>query len=455
MSPMRVGIVTLGCDKNVVDNEYLAGLLTQRGHAVEVASAENPPDVVVITTCGFLDVARRQSLEEVEKWTGLRKSRGGVVTPRVAVIGCLAQRMGKELLEKYPGVDYLAGVGEFERVATMIEGAACPGGGFVAGPPKVEVRKLLPRRRLETAPHSFLKISDGCNHTCTFCAIPSMKGRHTSVQRDVLVAEAKRMIEDGIKEINIVAQDTAVYGTDFGGGPQLEQLLREICAIPGDFWVRIFYLYPTSVTDGLIELVATEPKIVKYLDIPLQHMDEDVLKAMKRPHDGARTRQLLKRIRERIPGIVLRTTFIIGFPGETEKMFRNLMDGIEEIRFERMGAFCFSPEEGTPAATLPKQVAEAVVTKRFDKLMRRQMEWSQEWTSKQVGTTRRVLIEGRTQNAGQYIGRSFSEAAEIDGFIAVRSTEPLTVGQFVDVKITEADVYDLAGDVVAGAAVGV
>ncbi len=440
---MRIGIVTIGCDKNVVDNEYLGGLLAERGHDVERADPDSPPDVVVITTCGFLDVARKQSLDEMRRWTELRNGRA---RPRVAVIGCLAQRVGEKLREEVPGIDFIAGVAQFERVLRMIEGHDCPAGGFVIEQPKVEITRSLPRRRLESVPYSYLKISDGCNHSCSFCSIPLMKGRHRSVPRAILLEEARQLVAQGVKEINLVAQDTAVYGTDTEGRPALPDLLEDLCAIPGEFWIRVFYLYPTSVSDRLIQVVADQPKIVKYLDVPLQHFDEEVLRAMRRPHDGKRTRQLLLRLRERIPGLVLRTTFIVGFPGETERTFRNLLEGVREIGFERMGAFRFSPEPGTPSATLENQVEIKTATKRFDRLMRLQAEISAAWSARQVGTRRRVLVEGHNAEADVWFGRSYSEAPEIDGFIAFNATEKPRPGEFIDVDITEADVYDLGGE---------
>lgn len=444
---MRIGIVTLGCDKNVVDNEYLGGLLAERGHEVEPADIDSPPDAVVITTCGFLDVAREQSMEAVRQWAAVRNA-NGKLRPRVAVIGCLAQRLGEQIRQEVEGIDYLAGVGQFDRVVRMLEGHDCPGGAFVVDQPTVEIERTLPRRRLEKAPHSYLKISDGCNHTCSFCSIPLMKGRHRSVARPILLDEARRLLDQGVKEINLVAQDTAVYGTDTEDKPALADLLEDLCALPGEFWVRIFYLYPTSITDRLIDIVADQPKIVKYLDIPLQHFDEDVLRAMRRPHDGARTRKLLARLRERIPALVLRTTFIVGFPGETERAFKNLLSGVKEIVFERLGAFCFSPEPDTPSATLPNQIDSKTATDRFNRLMGLQAKQSARWAAAQVGQTRRTLVEGYNAEADVWFGRSYSEAPEIDGFIAFNANTKPTPGDFANVRITEADIYDLGGELI-------
>ncbi len=488
---MRIGLVTIGCDKNAVDNEYLAGLLEERGHeafaagegpeempeanpanaAADTSAAGGAPDVVIITTCGFLDATRQQSVEVIERWIALRRALGGV-KPRVGVIGCLSQRMGENLRRQIPGIDFLAGVAQFDRVVRLIEAHECPAGAVIPPPPRVEIPRIMPRKRLEKTPHSYLKISDGCNHSCSFCSIPLMKGRLCSVPRPVLVEEARRLVAGGVREINLVAQDTSAYGLDTEGRPALAELLEELAAVPGDFWIRIFYLYPTTITDRLIEVVAREPKIVKYLDIPLQHLDEGILRSMRRPHDAARSLDLIRRMREAIPGLVLRTTFIVGFPGETERAFRNLLAGIEEIAFERMGAFLFSPEPGTPAMDMPNAVDAKRAAKRFDRLMRLQAEISAQWCASQIGSRRRVLIEcADSERPGCWIGRSYSEAPDVDGFVRVRSGKGETQagresrttenvqsaesassektifapGEFVDVLIDRADIYDLEG----------
>ena len=485
---MRIGIVTLGCDKNVVDNEYLAGLLHARGCQIETADLANPPDLVVINTCGFIDTARQLSLEEIQRWTSLRrKSRAR--RPRVAVIGCLAQRMGEDLARQAGGgVDFIAGVGQFERVAELLaqmqgedeiqsasekNAKSAPNNPSAskiiiaenAEAPNATPNRALPRMRLDSAPHSYLKIADGCDHSCSFCSIPLMKGKRRSVARPILIEEARRLVGEGVRELNLIAQDTSLYGLDTEGRAALPALLEDLSAIPGDFWIRIFYLYPNTVTNALIEAVAALPKVVKYLDIPLQHLDAGVLGAMRRPDDPARILDLLRSMRERIPSLILRTTFIVGFPGETESAFKNLLDGMEQIRFERAGAFCYSEEPDTPAASFLKQVSPKTSAHRFDRLMRLQAEISAEWTASQIGSTRRVLIEAPAQFADApresarkskktrpqretpkpvsfWTGRSYSEAPDVDGLVIVRSAKPLQPGQFVDVRITGADVYD-------------
>ncbi len=477
---MRVGLVTLGCDKNTVDNEYLAGLLGGRGFTVEVADEKSPPDVVVITTCGFLQAAKDQSKEEIRRWAKIRKKSG----TRLGVIGCMAQRNGEELLREIPEIDFLAGVGDFERVANLVAGEgkshfltntngeswdlAQQSGTiastetpeseiefddrrFTSAAPRVLIPRTLPRQRMDRRPHGFLKISDGCNHTCTFCSIPLMKGIYTSVPRQVLLDETRRLLDDGVREINIVAQDITKYGLDIEKRMALPELLKDLCAIEGKFWLRLFYLYPSTVTKDLVAVMKEEPKIARYLDVPLQHLDEGVLRRMKRPHDRARTMDTLRTLRQQLPGLTLRTTFIVGFPGESNDEFDVLLDGLDEIRFERLGVFTYSREEGTPAAQLPNQIPEKQKVRRKEKLMKRQAQISAEWAAAQVGRERECLVEGRVPDSDWYVARSHSEAADIDGVVRLYSAAPLQAGDFVRARVTEADVYDLTAEAITPA----
>ncbi|MDK2970818.1 MAG: ribosomal protein methylthiotransferase [Candidatus Sumerlaeota bacterium] len=470
---MRIGMVTLGCDKNTVDNEYLTGLLSRDGHTLEIANPANPPDVVVITTCGFIQAARNQSLAAIGEWAAVRREHG----TRLGVIGCLAQKSREDLLREYPEIDFLAGVGEFQRVARLVAGesrsrflpetsgaagswnlggqspAAAPDidiefddREFAAGAPRVVVPTTLPRKRLDNRVHGFLKISDGCNHTCTFCSIPLMKGVYSSVPKNLLLDEARRLLDDGIREINIVAQDITKYGLDLEKRFMLPELLDELASLDGDFWIRLFYLYPSTVTTDLIDVIKRHPKIARYLDIPLQHLDPAVLKRMRRPHDQERTMEMLRRIRRELPEATLRTTFIVGFPGETPAEFKTLTEAVKEIRFERMGVFTYSREPGTPAADMPNHVTEKVKARRRDKLMKLQSKISAEWASEQVGTEREVLVESAVAGKPWYVGRSHSEAAEIDGVVRVYSETPLRIGSFVPTRIVEADTYDLTAE---------
>lgn len=308
----------------------------------------------------------------------------------------------------------------------------------------------LSRHRLDARPYAFLKISDGCNHACTFCSIPLIKGRHHSVAPETLLTEARELIASGVREINLVAQDISIYGSDLGGAYRLPDLLRDLCALDGDFWVRCLYCYPGLIDDALIETLATQPKIVPYLDMPLQHLAQAVLQRMKRPHHETRVDALVGRLRGAIPGLTLRTTMIVGFPGETPADHRALLEGLERLRFERLGAFEYSPEEDTPAATAPRQVGPRTRSKRWNEVMAAQMEIAEAWNQGRVGTVTRVLIDEYDEAAGLWVGRSSAEAPEVDGKIFIQSSLPLAVGQFVLVRIEEASAYDLSGTAVEG-----
>jgi ribosomal protein S12 methylthiotransferase len=356
-----------------------------KGHSVEIADEKHPPDCVVITTCAFLEVAKEQSRDQIRRWVRIRKDHG----TRLGVIGCMSQRHGPELMRDFPEIDFLAGVGQFDKVAELVCGdgrsrfvtdtaedarswnLTQQSGGdapeaipyddreFAVDAPRVIVPRTLPRQRMDRRPHGFLKISDGCNHTCTFCSIPLMKGVYTSVPRQTLMDETRRLLDDGVREINIVAQDITKYGLDTEKRMALPDLLNDLCTIGGDFWIRLFYLYPSTVTKDLLAVVRDNPKIARYLDIPLQHLSESVLKRMRRPHDRKRTMEMLRSIRSEFPEITLRTTFIVGFPGESGAEFQELLDGMDEIKFERLGVFTYSREAGTPAADLPNQLPRA------------------------------------------------------------------------------------------------
>ena len=449
----RVGIITLGCDKNTVDNEYLAGLLSQEG--CELVSMDfdgavpSGLDAVVVTTCGFIESAREQSVDTILEMAD-RKTRLG--DPRcLFVAGCLSQRYGEQLMAEIPEIDGLVGVGQFARMAEMI--TALDAGerqSDVRPEPCMRLEGRLSRRRLDARPYAFLKISDGCNHACTFCSIPLIKGHYHSVAREILLDEARELIASGVREINLVAQDISIYGSDLGGDYRLPDLLRDLCALEGDFWIRCLYCYPGLIDEALIEALATQPKIVPYLDMPLQHLAPDVLKRMKRPHHETRIDALVGRLREAIPGLTLRTTMIVGDPGETPADHRALLAGLERLRFERLGAFEYSPEEGTPAATAPRQVGLRTRSKRWNEVMAAQMEIAEGWNQGRVGTVVRVLIDEYDEAAGLWVGRSAAEAPEVDGKIFVQSSQPLAAGQFVAVRIEEASAYDLSGTAVEG-----
>ena len=446
---MLVGIITLGCDKNTVDNEYLAGLLEDRGCEV-VPLAEFDPDrawdAVVVTTCGFICDAKQQSIETIVDLADRKKISGNPA--RVFVAGCLAQRYSGDLWKGIPEIDGMAGVGQFDELASMILDQR-PASGVktctVPPVPSVNIYRFMRRRRLDNHPHAFLKIADGCNHACAFCSIPLMKGRFQSVAPDILLHEARELLAQGVRELNLVAQDISMYGRDLRGGYGLPRLLRDLCALDGDYWVRCLYCYPGGVTRQLIEVMASEPKIVPYLDVPLQHLDPDMLKRMKRPFPGLDAGHLADRLRSDIPGITLRTTMLVGFPGETPQAHQRMLDGIERIQFDRLGVFQFSCEEGTLAASLPRQVGKPTRQKRYRNVMELQAEISTRRNHQRIGQQVRVLVEGFDPERNQWTGRSPAEAPEVDGTVYVASPQPLTPGQFVTVKIISAETYDVTG----------
>lgn len=444
---MRVGIVTLGCDKNTVDNEYLAGLLAKQG--VELVAEgwgeEERLDAAVVTTCGFITAAKQQSLETIYDLAENKKRFG---TPaRLFVAGCLAQRYDGDLLAEFPEIDGLVGVGQFNKLAELITNTPLANDGRNAKheKPQVDIYEFMERKRLDNKPYAFLKIADGCNHGCTFCSIPLMKGKLRSVPPEILLKEAQWLLDQGVKEINLVAQDLADYGRDRWKDYRLPELLRDLCTLEGDFWIRCFYLYPGGINDKVLEVLASEPKIVPYVDMPLQHLDRAVLHRMKRPYRDVNTTLLVERMRQAIPGLTLRTTMIAGFPGETEEEHESVLRTMREIQFERLGAFQYSQEEDTPAGQMGEQVPAKVIKRRWEAIMAEQMDIHEASNNRRIGQRGRVLIEGYDEEAGLFVGRSAAEAPEVDGSVYVSSTTPLAIGDFVEVQFDRAELFDVYG----------
>ncbi len=441
---MRIGIITLGCDKNTVDNEYLAGLLEDRGCEVVFErdiDAGGMLDAALVTTCGFIGDAKRQSVERILDLAERKRATGN--PRRLYVAGCLAQRYAADLIGEVPEIDGIAGVGQFDALVRMILESAPENRMAVNAAPRVDIYRFMRRKRIEATPHSFLKIADGCNHHCTFCAIPKMKGPACSVPPEILLEEASGLIRQGVKELNLVAQDISVYGKDRWKDYRLSHLLRDLCALPGDFWVRCLYCYPGGITHDLITVLHEESKIVPYLDIPLQHLDPEVLRRMKRPYREVNTVHLVRRLREDVPGITLRTTMIVGFPGESPQAFKRLLDGVRALRFDRLGVFQYSKEDDTPAGKEPRQISKRTRERRWNALMEAQAEVSEELNTARIGQRVRVLVEGFDEACGQWFGRSPAEAPEVDGGVFLQSDSPLTPSTFVDAEITGSDVFDV------------
>lgn len=445
---MHVGLVTLGCDKNSVDTEYLAALLEDAG--CTLCLEPNPAgeallDAVIITTCGFIADAKRQSVQALVDWAQRKRETG---LPRLYVAGCLAQRYADDLLREVPEIDGIVGVGQFREMASMIRGDGAVPRKDVHKVPSVAIYPFMRRKHLGGAPHAFLKISDGCNHGCTFCSIPIMKGKLRSVGRDILLREARELVTQGVREINLIAQDLTAYGRDVSPDYRLPALLRDLAALDGDFWIRCLYCYPGGVTDEFLQVLCDCPKIVPYVDMPLQHLDPEMLRLMKRPYREVNTFELVRRLRDAVPGIVLRTTMIVGFPGETARAHARMLDGLAELAFNWLGVFAYSPEEDTPAARMPHQTREGTKARRKDAVLQVQAEITAAYNRERIGRRARVLIERFDAERGRWVGRSAGEAPEIDGCVYVDAASSVQAGTFVDVVVYEADVYDVTGRVV-------
>ncbi len=429
----RVRIITLGCAKNEVDSEEIAGVLAREGYQVDGSVS---PDVTIINTCGFLESAQRESIEAIKKAVAQKG------TGKVIVAGCLAQRLGEELARLAPGADSYVGVGQMARFDQIVANIFAHKAPLLdIQPPHHRWAEVGTRARTGHPWSAYIKVSEGCDHRCTFCTIPSFRGNHVSKPIERVLAEARQLAETGAKEVNLIAQDVTQYGYDLYQQFTLPKLLNELNNIEGIEWIRLLYFYPNRLTDEVIEAMATCEKVVKYIDIPLQHVHPDTLRRMKRPWDGERYLAVLEKVRKAIPTIAIRTTFIVGFPGETEVEFNALIDFVKAARLDRVGAFTFSKEPGTPAYDMPGQVPFRTKRDRYDKLMRTQQLISLAKNKAWEGRTLSVLVD--ESKDGWIAGRSFRDAPEIDGWVyAQGEAKP---GSFVDVQVTEGKEYDLYG----------
>ncbi len=435
--------VSLGCPKNLVDSERMLGLLAQDGYAL-VPDAERA-DLVIINTCGFIDMARQESLGVIREMLD-RKKNGQL--KGVVVAGCLAEREREMLLEQVPEVDQVVGVfgrEEIARIADRIMGDLHEQRTLFR-PAPVQAQEDRARLRITPRHLAYLKVSEGCDRLCTFCAIPYMRGKHVTKPIEAVVEEAKELAADGVRELNLVAQDMTYYGLDLYGRPRLADLLRALDEVEGIDWVRVLYNYPQYFTDELFEVLATGSKILPYLDMPLQHINDRMLKLMNRRHNRAETETIVGRLRESIPNLVLRTTFIVGFPGETESEFAELLDYVETARFERLGVFPYSFEADTPAAKLPGHVPDEVRSDRRDRVMAAQQPIAFAFNQAQVGKTFDILIDGPAPGMpGTWLGRPYTDAPDVDGQTIVRGSN-LNAGDLVACEIIGTDGYDLIAE---------
>lgn len=443
-TPISIGMVSLGCPKNQVDAEHMLYNLREEGF--EIIADAALADVVVVNTCGFIESAKQEAIDTILEFCTL-KQEGRLKA--VIVTGCLAERYRDEILTEIPEVDAVLGIGANELLGETVR-KVLGGEGKISMYGDKYSLIIDSRRIVSTRTFAYLKIAEGCDNRCTYCAIPYIRGRYRSRKLESIVEEAKWLARVGYSEIILVAQDTTRYGEDIYGKAMLAELLRRLCEIDGLKWIRTLYSYPERITDELIDTIAQEPKCVKYLDIPIQHCDDQILKRMNRSSTEAELRELIAKLRKRIPDIVIRTTLIAGFPGETAEQFEKLCRFVKEMRFDRLGCFAYSQEEGTPAALLPGQLDEHEKAKRADIIMQEQMLISDEKCAAMLGKVIEVVVEDFDRYAECWYGRSVGEVPEIDGKIFFTSDKPLMIGQYLLVRITDTMDYDLLGHTVSG-----
>lgn len=439
---VRVGMVSLGCPKNQVDAEQI--LYKLRQDEFEIVDDAALSDVVIINTCGFIESAKQESIETILEFCTL-KNEGRIKS--VIVTGCLAERYREEILNEIPEASAVVGIGCNDDICDVIR-KTLDGKQTQEFGDKVCL-DINAKRVLSTMPYyAYLKIAEGCSNNCTYCAIPSIRGPFRSRKMESIIDEAKWLAQKGVKEVIVVAQDTSRYGEDIYGKPKLSQLLKKLAEIDGFKWIRVLYCYPERITDELIEVFATQEKIAKYIDIPIQHVNREVLKRMNRRGDEQTIKALINKLREKIPGIIIRSTLITGFPGETKEQFLQLCEFVKEMKIDRLGCFSYSAEEGTPAAEFPDQIELKVRERRAEIIMDEQMRVSDDKNEAMVGKTVEVVVEGFDRYAECFFGRSYADAPEIDGKIFFTSDKKQTVGEFVNVHIDDILDYDLIGVVV-------
>lgn len=438
---MKILFISLGCDKNLTNSEEMLALLTENGH--EIVDSEEDAEIIVINTCCFIHDAKEESIENILEMAEYKKSG---TCKALIVTGCMAQRYKEEIIQEIPEVDAVLGTSSYRDILKAVE-EACSGRHFEEYRDINELPEDTGRPVLTTGGHyGYLKIAEGCDKHCTYCIIPSLRGSFRSVPEERLLAQAEYMAEQGVKELILVAQETTVYGTDLYGKKTLHSLLKKLCRIKGIRWIRVLYCYPEEIYDDLIQVMKEEKKICHYLDLPIQHASDKILKRMGRRTTRAQLTEIIEKLRREIPDIVLRTTLITGFPGETEADHQELMDFVDQMEFDRLGAFTYSPEEGTPAEKMTDQVPEELKEERRDEIMELQQEISLEKGNDRIGQELMVMIEGKVSGESAYIARTYGDAPKVDGYLFVQTGELLMTGDFAKVKVTGALEYDLIGE---------
>lgn len=440
MISRKVGMISLGCPKNQVDGEALLAKLKKAGY--EIVNNIEDSDVMIINTCGFIEQAKKEAIDTILEVAEYKNA--GLISA-IVVTGCLAERYQDEIIKEMPEVDAVLGIGANSDIVKACDKALC--GIVTTSFPNKCYLSINDERIISTPSHwAYLKIAEGCDNRCSYCAIPGIRGGFRSRTIESCVDEAKALAESGVKELILIAQDTTKYGQDLYGKYSLDILLKELVKIDGIEWIRLFYCYPQRITDSLINVIANEEKVCNYIDIPLQHSDKTVLKNMNRVGDGDDYRALISKMRKAIPDLALRTTFMVGFPGETDEQFENLCKFTEDVKFDKMGCFTFSPEEDTPAYDMQNQIDDAVKVRRQEVLMNKQYSITEELNKQRIGRIYKVIID--TFDGEKYIGRSYMDSPEIDSGIIFTCDNNLNIGDFVNVEITDYNGYDLIGEAI-------
>lgn len=440
---MNILFISLGCDKNLVDSEVMLGLLDAKGY--RIVDDEEQADVIVVNTCCFIHDAKEESIQTILEMAEYKET---ARLKALIVTGCLAQRYQYEILKEIPEVDAVLGTASYDRIVQTVEKALEGKGGVELG--NLDALPAAEGRRLVTTGghYAYLKIAEGCDKHCTYCIIPKIRGNYRSVPMERLLEEARHLARQGVKELILVAQETTLYGKDLYGEKSLPRLLRELCKLKGIRWIRLLYCYPEEVDDELIRVIREEKKICHYLDLPVQHASDDILKRMGRRTSKEQLKEIIAKLRAEIEDIVIRTTLITGFPGETRQQHEELMEFVDEMEFERLGVFTYSSEEDTPAADMPGQVPEEVKEERQAQLMELQQEIVFDQAEGMIGREVLVMIEGKVADEDAYVGRTYRDAPNVDGLIFVQTEEELATGDFARVRVTQALEYDLIGELI-------
>ena len=438
---MNILFISLGCDKNLVDSEVMLGLLDAKGY--QIVDDETQADIIVINTCCFVHDAKEESIQTILEMAEY-KTEGRLKA--LIVTGCLAQRYRQEIIDEIPEVDAVLGTTAYDKIVEAVE-EALAGAGHVELE-NVNALPLVDTKRLVTTGghYAYMKIAEGCDKHCTYCIIPKLRGNYRSVPMERLIQEAKDLAEQGVKELILVAQETTLYGKDIYGEKSLHKLLRELCKVDGIRWIRILYCYPEEIDDNLIQVMKEEKKLCHYLDLPIQHANDEILKRMGRRTSKAQLEEIIGKLKREIPNITLRTTLITGFPGETEEQHEELKAFVDEMEFDRLGVFTYSPEEDTPAAEMPDQIPEEVKEDRQAEIMELQQEIAFAQAEDMIGEEVLVMIEGKVADENAYVGRTYKDAPGVDGLIFINTDEELMSGDFARVKVTGAVEYDLIGE---------